>query len=77
MISLITLYASTNARATSADDASFHTDITDHQIVSKEASMLLHSCNWALCLCDIIGNRLRSNTLQYGPNDIDIEIVRL
>jgi hypothetical protein len=69
------LVQANDARATSAEDASFHTAITVDQILSIEASVLLHSCSCALCLCDIIGNRLKFNTLVYGPNGTYIQVL--
>ena len=67
MISLMTRYARTNERATSEDDVSFQTVSIVFQVCSLLTSVLLYSCNRALCRCDMDGKRYRSNTLVYGP----------
>jgi hypothetical protein len=63
----ITLYARTEARATSDDEVSFHTVSTVFHVFSIEASVLLYNCSWAECRWDMDGNKDRSSTCVYGP----------
>ncbi len=74
IITSITRYARTKARATSDEDVSVHTFSTVFHILSILASVLLYIRSCAECLCDIDGNNDRSKTLVYGPARVVVEV---
>jgi hypothetical protein len=74
IITSITRYARTKARATLDEDVSFQTFSTVFHILSIVASVLLYIWSWAECLCDIEGNNDRSKTLVYGPVRVVVEV---
>jgi hypothetical protein len=56
-----------NDLATSAETVSLQTLSTVCQILSRGSSLLDCRCKWALCRCDMEGNRYKSKTFVYGP----------